>query len=1038
MFNQANRYARPSCRVAAIARPLLFLFALASPPEAQSNEPKRVLILLENDSSWPAYRLIVENARSTLRAGSPGGIFIFDEDLDRVLFQDPQFQAQQVAWIQRKYASSKLDLVIRVGDVPTDMFPNVPLLYLGSEPLQKPPSRLALSKDGANIWLELDARKTLELARRFQPKAMQVVVIGGTAPTEANLLDQVRNQIDADSDHLPVIYLTNHSFSEICQRIAALGPNTIVLFLSLGRDGAGSRFTSAEAVRKIAAASGAPVYALTDTHVGSGAVGGYVTSFAEMGKQAGEMGVRMPSGERPQNAVAGNEYLFDRRQLRRWKISESSLPTGSVLLYRQPNIWESYKYYILGAVLLCVAETLPILGLLRQRANRRRAEKSLFERVAFEKLLSDLSATFINVPEGLVGATIVKNLGRIAEFLNLDRITVCGYSKESNDFRVTFSWHGEGVDKPPEVTRTLRFPWWSALFLRGESLLLSDLNALPEEAFVEKEYLKRMGTVSVATVPLRAGDELFGGMSFVSTKRRVLWTEDRVEQLKLLAEIFSNALARAHALDARFRHSAIVESSDDAIVSKNLDGIIMSWNAAAQRLFGYSETEVVGRPITMLIPDQLQHEETVLLERVRRGERVEHHETVRIAKGGKRVAVSLTISPIRDSAGNIAGFSKIARDITDRKRGEQVLRESEERFRLVANSAPVLIWMSGTDKLCNFFNEGWLNFTGRSLEDEHGEGWVSGVHPDDVQRCLEIYNTSFDARVGFEMEYRLRRFDGDYRWIVDYGVPRFESDGTFCGYVGSCVDITERKSSEESLQNLTGHLIRAQEEERARIARDLHDDFSQSLALQCNDLEQLQKRLPELEVGERARLLKMLKRTKAMCADIRSLSHELHSSKLEFVGLVPALSGLCEEISEQYKIEVSFTERGIPRNIPKDVALCLFRVTQEALGNVVKHSQAKKAHVGLSTNANGVSLRVVDEGMGFDPDGINPSAGIGLVGMTERLRLVGGRFSIRSELKRGTELLAEVRFQTPRMRGRQERWPQEARNHDALTRAAGG
>jgi len=370
--------------------------------------------------------------------------------------------------------------------------------------------------------------------------------------------------------------------------------------------------------------------------------------------------------------------------------------------------------------------------------------------------------------------------------------------------------------------------------------------------------------------------------------------------------------------------------------------------------------------------------------------------------------VALTISPVRDSTGNLVGFSKIARDITDRKRAEHVLRESEERFRLVANSAPVLIWMSGTDKLCNFFNQGWLNFTGRSMAEELGEGWASGVHPDDLENCLKIYSASFDTRVDFEMEYRLRRFDGEYRWIVDFGVPRFESDGTFCGYIGSCVDITERKSSKESLQNLTGRLIHAQEEERARIVRELHDDFSQSLALQCNDLEQLQKRLPEKEVGERARLLKMLERSKAMCADIRSLSHELHSSKLEFVGLVPAVSGLCEEIGEQYKIEVRFTERGIPRNFPKDVALCLFRVTQEALGNVVKHSHAKKARVELSTNANGVSLRVTDEGKGFDPDGVHPGAGIGLVGMTERLRLVGGRLSIRSELMRGTELLAEV------------------------------
>jgi signal transduction histidine kinase len=294
------------------------------------------------------------------------------------------------------------------------------------------------------------------------------------------------------------------------------------------------------------------------------------------------------------------------------------------------------------------------------------------------------------------------------------------------------------------------------------------------------------------------------------------------------------------------------------------------------------------------------------------------------------------------------------------------------------------------------------------MEEELGEGWVSGVHPEDVQRCLEIYCASFDARAEFEMEYRLSRFDGEYRWIVNYGLPRFEQDGTFCGYIGTCVDITERKLSEESLQSLSGRLIRAQEDERARIARELHDDFSQRLALLGIGLGRLWKKLPESDVEDRARILQMLKGTREMSADIHTLSHQLHSSKLELVGLVPALNGLCREIGEKYKIEVFFSSSGFPRNIQKDVELCLFRVTQEALGNVVKHSQASSAHVELGSNQDGVSLRITDEGRGFDPEISNPDAGIGLVGMRERLRLVGGRLSVSSELLRGTEILAEV------------------------------
>ena len=139
----------------------------------------------------------------------------------------------------------------------------------------------------------------------------------------------------------------------------------------------------------------------------------------------------------------------------------------------------------------------------------------------------------------------------------------------------------------------------------------------------------------------------------------------------------------------------------------------------------------------------------------------------------------------------------VSRDVTKRKIAEEELRESEERFRTVANAAPVMIWMSGPDKLCTFFNKGWLDFTGRSLEQELGNGWAEGVHRDDMDRCLDIYQNSFNARESFTMEYRLRRNDGEYRWLLDSGTPRFASDGAFLGYIGSCIDITERKAAEE-------------------------------------------------------------------------------------------------------------------------------------------------------------------------------------------------------------------------------------------------
>lgn len=216
-----------------------------------------------------------------------------------------------------------------------------------------------------------------------------------------------------------------------------------------------------------------------------------------------------------------------------------------------------------------------------------------------------------------------------------------------------------------------------------------------------------------------------------------------------------------------------------------------------------------------------------------------------------------------------------------------------------------------------------------------------------------------------------------------------------------------RRSATGALQQLGGHLIHAQDDERARIARELHDDFGQRLAVQCIELTQLGKNLPESEVEERARVSQLLKETKGMSADLRSLSHELHCSRLDLIGLVPTLSGLCEEITQKYKSDVRFTEDEFAVNLTKDVELCLFRVAQEALVNVIKHSEAKSAHVELSASANCLSLRISDGGKGFDT-GLKKGAGIGLISMRERLRLVGGRLSVRSEPMRGTEVLAEI------------------------------
>jgi PAS domain S-box-containing protein len=364
-----------------------------------------------------------------------------------------------------------------------------------------------------------------------------------------------------------------------------------------------------------------------------------------------------------------------------------------------------------------------------------------------------------------------------------------------------------------------------------------------------------------------------------------------------------------------------------------------------------------------------------------------------------------------DDDGKMLRVIGIISDITARKHAEEALRESEGRFRLVANTAPVMIWMSGPDRLYNYFNQPWLDFTGRSIESELGNGWAEGVHPEDFKTCLETYTKAFDRREDFRMEYRLRRYDGEYQWVLDIGVPRFNQDGSFAGYIGSCMDVTERKLAEEALSSVSRRLIEAHEEERTRIARDLHDDINQRLALVAISLEQVEQleHSPSKSVAEgSSHIHEIGQRISEISADIQALSHRLHSPKLEYLGIVTAARSFCKEFSEQHKVEIVFANDDIPHTVPREISLCLFRVLQEALQNAVKHSDVRLFKVELRNASDAVHLTVRDSGSGFDLEEAMKASGIGLISMAERLKLVDGQLSIDSQPNRGTTIHARV------------------------------
>ena len=220
-----------------------------------------------------------------------------------------------------------------------------------------------------------------------------------------------------------------------------------------------------------------------------------------------------------------------------------------------------------------------------------------------------------------------------------------------------------------------------------------------------------------------------------------------------------------------------------------------------RELFGFPDSEPVtfDRLLQLVHPEDRERMKQLVQQMFEHGGEYESEYRISRPDGSTRWILGYGSVEL-DERGKPAFARGVSRDITTRKLAEEELRESEERFRTVANAAPVLIWMSGPDRLCTFFNKGWLDFTGRSLEQELGNGWAEGVHREDFDRCLDVYVNSFDARQPFTMEYRLRRNDGEFRWVLDTGTPRFADDGTFLGYIGSCIDITERKRAEEKFR----------------------------------------------------------------------------------------------------------------------------------------------------------------------------------------------------------------------------------------------
>lgn len=439
--------------------------------------------------------------------------------------------------------------------------------------------------------------------------------------------------------------------------------------------------------------------------------------------------------------------------------------------------------------------------------------------------------------------------------------------------------------------------------------------------------------------------------------------------------------------------AAIVDSSDDAIIGKTLEGIITSWNSGARKLYGYPAEEAVGSPISILVPPERPDEIPEILNRLKRGEKIDHLETVRVTKDGRRLNISLTISPIKDSRGNITGASTIARDITGRKKVEAAIQESEQRYRAVVEQAAEGIFLVDVDtKRILEANAVYQKLLGYTTEEILGLTLydVAAYSRENMDCYVELV---LEKRVYVSGERRHRRKDGS---LVDVEVSA--SVISYGGRETLCIlarDITERKRAEMALQEV-------REAERRRMARDLHDGVLQDLTYALAEMQIIQS-ISE-EQGLDGRLDQAVGALRRAGQGLRGAVYDLRLGEARdqpFSRLLKSLVELNRKMTPGCDIRLVI-EDGFPSEPLGEAGTELLRIIQEVLSNARRHAAARSVWVRLWIEDEDMLAEVTDDGRGFGPDA--SSSGIGLKSMRERATALGGDLIVNSEPGEGTRV----------------------------------
>jgi PAS domain S-box-containing protein len=693
-FKESTRSRIPLLKTLFLVLALLVLFDPTLLAQ-QGAKPKSVLVLSSTRSTSPVAYQWDRGIRSVFKAGPSDQIVINIEYLDSSRFNDDRYIQLLRDLYRHKYSNSKPDLIIPVYNQALEFvlgyeqafFTGVPVVF-GAVERHFVESR-SLGPNITGILSGNMYKDTLDLALNLHPDTRRVTVVAGAGSYGRSYDTAARKVFRLYEGRIDFSYLTGLPMEALLKKVAHLPAQTLVMYLPLLEDGAGKKFNAPESLSQISRASNAPVYGFWDVLLGHGIVGGYLNSFEEQGKMVAQLGVRILNGEKPADIpiiqAPKFQNMFDWRQLKRWSISEDSLPPGSIVKFKELTVWEEHKGQIIGALALILFQTLIISYLLHQRRIRRQTEYQLKDRLQFEHKLSELSSEFINLSSEELDSKMIDALAWIGPFMRADRSHMFRFNWDRTEFRITHLWEAEGIKKDDIVLPGLivkdAFPWLFDNLIGGRDIIVPDVEIIFDEKSInEYQYCRTIGIQSFIIQPIEIENAPLCAIGLDSIRQKRQWPQEIQDRLRIMGEIFANTIVRRHAEkkseEAALRYRTVADFTYDWEYWQNPDGSLQYISPSCERISGYSVQDFMDNPALLqeiIVPQdkEIWDEHYCASENELKPREIQ----LRIQRPDGEIRwIEHVCQPVVDNKGSLAGFRASNRDITERKQAELELQ----------------------------------------------------------------------------------------------------------------------------------------------------------------------------------------------------------------------------------------------------------------------------------------------------------------------------------------------------------------------------